>query len=236
MIELSGNVCDVCPDGALTNKVCRFRARPWEHIAKESLGLHDALDCSLYFHSRRGDVMRAVPRDNEAINECWLSDRDRYSHQGLYAEDRAKRPMIKENGEWRDASWDEALAKAAKILRDNAADDLGVLVHPAVSNEEGALLARLAEALGTGNLDHRIAQQDLSDGATAEVFGMPVAEIEKASVVLIVGSNIRHELPLVHARLRKAWLKGAKIYAVNPVDFDVAFDLAGKWTVTPSRI
>lgn len=234
--ELSGNVIDVCPVGALTNKVFRFRARPWELIAKESLGFHDALGSNLYFHSRRGDVMRAVPRDNEAVNECWLSDRDRYSHQGLYAEDRAKRPMVKENGEWRDASWDEALAKAAKILRDNAADDLGMLVHPAVSNEEGALLARLAEALGTGNLDHRIAQQDLSDGATAEVFGMPVADIEKASVVLIVGSNIRHELPLVHARLRKAWLKGAKIYAVNPVDFDVAFDLAGKWTATPSRI
>lgn len=234
--ELSGNVIDVCPVGALTNKVFRFRARPWELIAKESLGFHDALGSNLYFHARRGDVMRAVPRDNEAVNECWLSDRDRYSHQGLYAEDRAKRPMVKENGEWRDASWDEALAKAAKILRDNAADDLGVLVHPAVSNEEGALLARMAEALGTGNLDHRIAQQDLSDGATAEVFGMPVADIEKASVVLIVGSNIRHELPLVHARLRKAWLKGAKIYAVNPVDFDVAFDLAGKWTATPSRI
>lgn len=234
--ELSGNVIDVCPVGALTNKVFRFRARPWELIAKESLGFHDALGSNLYFHSRRGDVMRAVPRDNEAVNECWLSDRDRYSHQGLYADDRAKRPMVKENGEWRDVSWDEALAKAAKILRDNAADDLGVLVHPAVSNEEGALLARLAEALGTGNLDHRIAQQDLSDGATAEVFGMPVADIEKASVVLIVGSNIRHELPLVHARLRKAWLNGAKIYAVNPVDFDVAFDLAGKWTVTPSRI
>lgn len=234
--ELSGNVIDVCPVGALTNKVFRFRARPWELIAKESLGFHDALGSNLYFHSRRGDVMRAVPRDNEAVNECWLSDRDRYSHQGLYADDRAKRPMVKENGEWRDVSWDEALAKAAKILRDNAADDLGVLVHPAVSNEEGALLAGLAEALGTGNLDHRIVQQDLSDGAAAEVFGMPVADIEKASVVLIVGSNIRHELPLLHARLRKAWLKGAKIYAVNPVDFDVAFDLAGKWMVAPSRI
>ncbi|TWI04689.1 NADH-quinone oxidoreductase subunit G [Luteimonas cucumeris] len=234
--ELSGNVIDVCPVGALTNKVFRFRARPWELIAKESLGFHDALGSNLYFHARRGDVMRAVPRDNEAVNECWLSDRDRYSHQGLYADDRATRPMLKENGEWRDASWDEALARAAKILRDNAADDLGMLVHPATSNEEGALLARLADALGSGNLDHRIAQQDLSDGATAEVFGMPVAEIEKASAVLIVGSNLRHELPLLHARLRKAWRNGAKIYAVNPVDFDVAFDLAGKSIVPPSRI
>jgi len=234
--ELSGNVIDVCPVGALTNKVFRFRARPWELIAKESLGYHDALGSNLYLHARRGDVMRAVPRDNEAVNECWLSDRDRYSHQGLYAGDRATRPLVKDNGEWRDASWEEALAKAAKILRDNAADDLGVLVHPAVSNEEGALLARLAEALGTGNLDHRIAQHDLSDGAAAEAFAMRVADIEKASVVLIVGSNLRHEVPLLHARLRKAWRNGAKIHTLGAVDFDVAFDLAGKAVVSPSQI
>jgi NADH-quinone oxidoreductase subunit G len=234
--ELSGNVIDVCPVGALTNKVFRFRARAWELIAKESLGFHDALGSNLYFHARRGDVMRAVPRDNEAVNECWLSDRDRYSHQGMYAEDRATRPMVKDNSEWRDASWEEALSRAAKILKENAADDLGVLVHPATSNEEGALLARLAEALGTGNLDHRIAQQDLSDGAVAEAFVMPVTELEKASAVLIVGSNLRHEVPLLHARLRKAWRNGARIQVVNPVDFDVAFDLADKRIVRPSQI
>ncbi|MBW8811349.1 MAG: NADH-quinone oxidoreductase subunit NuoG, partial [Lysobacter sp.] len=189
--ELSGNVIDVCPVGALTNKVFRFRARPWELIAKESLGWHDALGSNLFLHVRRGDVMRAVPRDNEAVNECWLSDRDRYSHQGLYAEDRAMRPMLREGGEWRDATWDEALARAAQILRDNGADALGMLVHPATSNEEGELLARLAEALGTGNLDHRIAQQDLSAGATAEAFAMPVADIEQADAIVIVGSNLR---------------------------------------------
>src|SRR3954469_19994255 len=106
--ELSGNVIDVCPVGALTNKVFRFRARPWELIAKESLGYHDALGSNLFLHSRRGDVLRAVPRDDEAVNECWLSDRDRYSHQGLYAEDRATQPLVKEGGQWRVASWDEA--------------------------------------------------------------------------------------------------------------------------------
>src|SRR5690606_2775364 len=133
-------------------------------IAKESLGYHDALGSNLFLHARRGDVLRAVPRDNEAVNECWLSDRDRYSHQGLAAGDRAVAPLLKDGGEWREASWEEALARAAQILRDNAADDLGVLVHPSTSNEEGALLARMAEALGTGNLDHRIAAHDLSDG------------------------------------------------------------------------
>ncbi|HJW46621.1 MAG TPA: NADH-quinone oxidoreductase subunit NuoG, partial [Lysobacter sp.] len=140
--ELSGNVIDVCPVGALTNKVFQFKARPWELVARESLGYHDALGSNLFLHVRRGEVLRTVPRDNEAVNECWLSDRDRYSHQGLYAADRATTPLIKDGNDWREASWEEALAKAAKILRDNAADNLGVLVHPATSNEEGALLAR----------------------------------------------------------------------------------------------
>ncbi len=239
--ELSGNVIDVCPVGALTNKVFRFRARPWELIAKESLGYHDALGSNLFLHARRGDVMRAVPRDNEAVNECWLSDRDRYSHQGLYAEDRAVKPMIRvggggDAGDWREASWEEALAKAAKILRDNGADDLGILVHPATSNEEGALLARLAEALGTGNLDHRLAEHDLSDGAVAQPFAMPSAEIEHADAIVIVGSNLRHELPLLHQRVRKAWTRGAKVHVVNPVDFEFTFDIASKQIVAPSKL
>jgi NADH-quinone oxidoreductase subunit G len=234
--ELSGNVIDVCPVGALTNKVFQFKARPWELTARESLGYHDALGSNLFLHLRRGDVLRTVPRDNEAVNECWLSDRDRYSHQGLYAEDRAQRPLVKDNGEWREASWDEALARAAKILRDNAGDNLGVLAHPATSNEEGALLARLAEALGTGNIDHRISQHDLSDAVVAETFAMPVAELDKADVVVIVGSNLRHELPLVHQRIRKAFTRGAKIHVVNPVDFDFTFDIASKRIVAPSQL
>ncbi|TYT25116.1 NADH-quinone oxidoreductase subunit G [Luteimonas viscosa] len=239
--ELSGNVIDVCPVGALTNKVFRFRARPWELIAKESLGFHDALGSNLFLHLRRGDVMRAVPRDNEAVNECWLSDRDRYSHQGLYAGDRAVQPLLRvasngDDGDWREATWDEALAKAAQILRDNAADNLGVLVHPATSNEEGALLARLAEGLGTGNLDHRIAQRDLSDGAVAEPFAMPAAEIELADAIVIVGCNLRHEVPLLHQRVRKAFLRGAKVHVVGPVDFEFAFDIASKTIVAPSQV
>lgn len=234
--ELSGNVIDVCPVGALTNKVFRFRARPWELIARESLGAHDALGSNLFHHLRRGDVMRTVPRDNEAVNECWISDRDRYSHQGLSADDRAVRPLVKDGGEWREASWEEALTRAETILRNNAADELGVLVHPATSNEEGTLLARLADALGTGNLDHRIAQRDLSDGAVAEAFAMPVAELDKADVVLLVGSNLRHEVPLLHHRVRQAWKRGAKVYVVNPVDFDFTFDIEDKAIVAPSKI
>ena len=234
--ELSGNVIDVCPVGALTNKVFQFKARPWELVARESLGYHDAMGSNLFLHVRRGEVLRAVPRDNELVNECWLSDRDRYSHQGLYAADRATQPLQKINGEWKEVSWAEGLAAAREILDANRGDDLGVLVHPATSNEEGALLSRLAAALGSNNIDHRINNRDFSDAPVAEVFGLSLAEIETADRIVVLGSNIRHELPLLHARLRKAQtVNGAQIFAVNPVDFDFAFKLAGKQIVAPSR-
>ncbi|TLX22313.1 NADH-quinone oxidoreductase subunit NuoG [Thermomonas fusca] len=234
--ELSGNVIDVCPVGALTNKVFRFKARPWELTARPSLGYHDALGSNLFHHVRRGDLLRSVPRDNEAVNECWLSDRDRYAHEGLAAADRASVPLIRDGEGFREASWEEALAMASQILRDNAGDALGVLAHPATSNEEGALLARMASGLGSGNLDHRIGQLDLSDGAAAEAFGMPVAEIESADAIIIVGSNVRHEVPLLHQRIRKAFKKGAKIHVVNPVDFDFTFSIASKAIVPPSQL
>ena len=234
--EISGNVIDVCPVGALTNKVFQFRARPWELIARESVGFHDAMGSNVFYHSRRGQVLRTVPRENEAVNECWLSDRDRYSHQGLYADDRAVKPLQKVGGEWREVSWADGLAAAAEILRANRGDSLGVLVHPAVSNEEGGLLAKLAGGLGTGNLDHRINNRDFSDGAVAEPFALPLAEIEQADVIVLFGTNLRHELPLLHQRIRKAVRKGAKVHVVNPVDFDFAFGIAGKHIVAPSKL
>jgi NADH-quinone oxidoreductase subunit G len=234
--ELSGNVIDVCPVGALTNKVFRFRARPWELIARESIGYHDALGSNLFLHLRRGDVLRTVPRDNEAINECWLSDRDRYSHQGLIAADRATRPMVKDGDAWRETEWDEALERAAEILKQHAGDALGVLVHPSVSNEEGALLARLAQGLGCGNIDHRIHHSDFADAPVAEAFGMPVAAIENANAIVLVGCNPRTEMPLLAQRIRKAAKHGAKVYAINPIDFDLALPLAGKRIVRPSQL
>ncbi|MCD0257321.1 NADH-quinone oxidoreductase subunit G [Xanthomonas melonis] len=235
--EISGNVIDVCPVGALTNKVFQFRARPWELTARESLGYHDAMGSNLFLHVRRGEVLRSVPRENEAVNECWLSDRDRYSHQGLYAEDRAVKPLKKVNGAWTEVSWTEGLAAATQILRENAGDALGVLVHPSTSNEEGALLARLAEGLGSGNLDHRLLNRDFSDAAVAQAFATPLAEIEQADVVVLFGTNVRHELPLLHARLRKAHIQnGTRIHSVNPVDFDFAFTQASRAVVAPSQL
>jgi len=232
MTELSGNVIDVCPVGALTNKVYRYKARAWELTARDSVGYHDALGSNMFLHVHRNEVVRGVPRDNEAVNECWLSDRDRYSHEGLYAADRATQPMLRDGDEWRTATWDEALNAALEFLKATPANDVGVLVHPATSNEEGASLA----ALGFANIDHRLKQLDFADDAVAEKFQMSVADIEKAKVVLLVGSNIRHEIPLLHQRLHKANKRGQKVFAINPVDFEFTFALAGKQIVKPSQL
>ena len=232
MTELSGNVIDVCPVGALTNKVYRYKARAWELTARDSVGYHDALGSNMFLHVHRNEVVRGVPRDNEAVNECWLSDRDRYSHDGLYSDDRATQPMVREGDTWRNATWDEALNATVDILKAAQANDVGVLVHPATSNEEGASLA----ALGFGNIDHRLKQLDFAADAVAEVFSISVADIEHAKVVLLVGSNIRHEIPLLHQRLHKSSKRGQKVFAINPIDFEFTFALAGKQIVKPSQI
>jgi NADH-quinone oxidoreductase subunit G len=232
--ELGGNIIDVCPVGALTNKVFRFKARAWELIARESIGYHDALGSNAWLHTRRGEVLRAVPRDNEAINECWLSDRDRYSHEGLYANDRATKPMIRKDGELVETTWEEAIGFVVENLKKHAGDELGALVAPLTSSEEGWLLANIVRALGSDNIDHRLRTLDFTDGAPVSTFEMPLAQIEKAKSILLVGCNPRHEQPLLGARIRKAWKRGAKVFAINPVDFDLNFDLAGKTIATPA--
>jgi len=237
MSELSGNVIDVCPVGALTNKPFRFRARAWELIARESVGYHDALGSNLWLHTRRGEALRAVPRDNEAINECWLSDRDRYSCDALHAADRATKPQVKRNGAWVDIDWNEAIRVASEALRAAPRGEIGALLSPATSNEEGHLVAKLVRALGSEHIDHRLRQLDFADGANVLSWQMPVADIEKAGTIVLVGCNPRHEMPLLGARIRKAAKRGAKIFAINPVDFDFDFEfaLAGKRIVAPDQ-
>ena len=250
--ELSGNVIDVCPVGALTDKVFQFKARAWELIAKPSIGYHDALGSNLWLHTKRGQAVRAVPRDNEAINECWLSDRDRYSHQGLYADDRADKPMIRKGGELVEVEWDEAIAFVAAGLK-KAGSDVGALVAPLTSCEEGALLADLLRGLGSDRIDHRLRVQDFSDGGpSGATFEMPVADVGEVSAALIIGSNPRHEMPLLGHRLRHASrhdpskhpasnpahydiseVHGGKIFAINPVHFSGNIDLAGEKVFAP---
>jgi NADH-quinone oxidoreductase subunit G len=234
--ELSGNIIDVCPVGALTDKVFQFKARAWELIAKPSIGYHDALGSNLWLHTRRGEVLRVVPRDNDAINECWLADRDRYSHQGMYADDRLHAPEVKRDGQWQVTTWDDALAFAGVLLKKAPGSALGVLVHPASSNEEGDLLMRLARGLGSPHVDHRLRQLDDADHAVATPFGMPVAAIDQVSAALLVGSDLRHELPLLNHRLHQAVKKGARVYAVNPAHFDFNYKLAGEAVVSPQAL
>ena len=234
--ELSGNIIDVCPVGALTNKPYQFQARAWELIAKPSIGYHDALGSNLWLHTRRGDVLRTVPRDNEAVNECWLSDRDRYSYQGMYAPDRISAPEVKRNGQWQVTTWEDALKFAGEALKKEQGSELGILVHPATSNEEGDLLMRLARGLGSAHIDHRLRQLDFADNASAQPFGLPVAEIDKVRAALLVGSDLRHEMPLVNHRLHQATKKGAKVYLVNPALFEFNYQLAGQAIVAPQAM
>ncbi len=234
--ELSGNIVDVCPVGALTNKVFRFKARPWELIARESIGYHDALGSSLFLHTRRGEVLRTVPRDNEAVNECWLSDRDRYSHQGLYADDRATKPLVRKGGELVEVSWEEAIAFVADGLRAHAGADLAALVAPLASNEEGFLLGEIVRGLGSDAIDHRLRVSDFTDGAPERAFDLAIAEIENADRVLVVGGHPRLDQPLLGHRLHKAARRGARIGVLNPVDFDVNYDLAARAIVAPSAL
>ncbi|GAB2548498.1 NADH-quinone oxidoreductase subunit NuoG [Rhodanobacter koreensis] len=234
--ELSGNIIDVCPVGALTNKPFQFQARAWELIAKPSIGYHDALGSNLWLHTRRGEVLRTVPRDNESINECWLSDRDRYSHQGLYATDRLHAPEVKRNGQWQTTTWEDALQFAGEVLKKAPGSELGILVHPASSNEEGDLLMRLARGLGSAHVDHRLRQLDFADNALASSFALPVTDVAQVKAALLVGSDLRHEMPLLNHRLHQAVKKGAKVYTVNPASFDFNYSLAGESIVAPHAL
>src|SRR5580698_9393756 len=234
--ELSGNIIDVCPVGALTNKPFQFKARAWELIAKPSIAYHDALGSNLWLHTRRGEVLRTVPRDNEAINECWLSDRDRYSHQGLYAADRLSAPEVKRNGQWQVTTWEDALQFAGEALKKAPGNELGLLVHPATSNEEADLLMRLARGLGSAHIDHRLRQLDFADNAVAQPFALPVSEVSQVRTALLVGSDLRHEMPLLNHRLHQAVKKGAKVYTVNPAHFDFNYKLAGEAVVAPQAL
>ncbi|WP_297527854.1 NADH-quinone oxidoreductase subunit NuoG [Thiohalobacter sp.] len=241
--ELSGNVIDVCPVGALTSKPFRFRARAWELVQNAVVSPHDCVGSNLYLHSRRGEVMRAVPQENEAINEVWLSDRDRYSYEGINSGDRLERPMLRDDSGWREVEWEDALAAAAERLRklvDVSADELGILVSPSATLEEMSLLARIAEGLGCPNIDHRLRQSDFRDDDRAPLFpslgGTAIADLETRDAVLLVGSNVRKDQPIIGHRLRKAALEGAAIMAINPVDYGFTFDLAAAIHVPPSRM
>jgi len=241
--ELSGNIIDLCPVGALTNKPFRFSARAWELVSRKSVAGHDGVGSELYYHTRRGKILRAVPAENEQLNETWLSDRDRYSHFGLYCDDRVLEPMVKKDGEWRTVSWQQGISAAAAALQhisdQHGAENLGVLMSPGALTEEYFLAQRLPRKMGCHHIDHRLREQEFADDAimpTTPNFEFGPSQIEKADAVLLVGSNIRHEAPILGHRVRKAWIAGASISAVNPLDWDFHFSLQNKCIAAPQNL
>jgi len=227
--ELSANIIDLCPVGALNNKPYRYSARAWEMVQRPTVSPHDCAGTNLYAHVLRGTVKRIVPRVNEAINETWIPDRDRFSYEAIYSNDRLQRPRIKESGEWREIDWEEALAAAADALRAADAGKVGLIATPNVTLEEGHLLAQLADHLDTANIDHRTNRRDISDQDDDPIYpslGCSIADVEDQDAILVVGSNIRAEAPIIAHRVRKASLAGAKISFANTKEYEYFFDIA----------
>jgi NADH-quinone oxidoreductase subunit G len=231
--EMSGNVIDLCPVGALTSKPYRYTARPWELVDHPSIAPHDAFGSNLNVQVRGHEVMRVLPRENNEINECWLSDRDRFSYEALGSDDRLLEPRVKRNGRWEDVTWEEALDFAARgikrIIERDGAGRFGTLVSPTATLEEFYLAQKLTRGLGSGNVDHRLRQLDFADDDIAPLFpwfGQSIADIEKVDTALLVGCDLRKDIPMLAHRLRKAVLNGARVAAVNPVDFRVNYPLA----------
>jgi len=237
--ELSGNMIDVCPVGALTSKPFRYSARTWELSRRRSVSPHDSLGSNLVLQVKANKVLRVVPFENDAVNECWISDRDRFAYEGL-ATGRLLRPQLKQDGRWHEVDWPVALDYAAHALRDvrerSGAAAIGALASPQSTLEELALLARLTRGLGSENVDHRLRQRDFSlDAATsgAPWLGMPVAEVNALDALLIVGSFLRKDHPLLAARVRAAARRGARVGVVHAVAEDLLMPVAARATVAP---
>jgi len=228
--ELSANIIDLCPVGALNNKPYRYRARAWEMTQHPLVSPHDSVGTNIYAHVLRGRVMRIVPRANEDVNEVWIADRDRFSYQGIYSEDRLMKPMVRENGVWQEMEWEAALSMVAEKLgrvAKSGGNQIGALVSPSSTLEEMFLLSRIVRGLGSANIDHRLQRTDFRDEASDPILptlGCSIAELEQASSILVIGSNLRKEVPLIAHRIRKAALRSsAKVSLVAPKRYDYMF-------------
>ena len=226
--EMSANIIDICPVGALNNKPYRYSARAWEMTQAATVSPHDCVGTNVYAHVLRGTIKRIVPRDNEAINETWIADRDRFSYEAVYSDDRLDKPMVKESGNWREIDWEDALNRAAEALGD-AGGNSGFLVSPSATLEEGHLAARIAAHLGTNNIDHRVTRRDFDDQDNDSLFpwlGCEIADVEKQDAIFVVGSNIRREAPILAHRIRKAAVAGAAVSLANSTEYEFFFDVA----------
>ena len=241
--ELSGNMIDLCPVGALTSKPFRYSARTWELTRRPLVSPHCGLGSNLAVQVKQNRVMRVLPRENDAINECWLSDKDRFSYEGLNSEQRLAKPMLKQNGAWREVEWQAALEFVAnelkRIKEAHGTESIGALATPHQTLEELYLLSRLMRGLGSGNIDFRLRQADFSaDGkmAGAPWLGMKIADINALDRVLVVGSTLRKDHPLIANRLRQATKKLTQLNLINPVDDAQLLRVAYKAIVSPAAI
>jgi NADH-quinone oxidoreductase subunit G len=236
--ELSGNVIDLCPVGALVSKPYRFSARAWEMTATPLIAPHDGVGSNLFGHVLRGRLMRVVPRENEAINETWISDRDRFSYEGVYSPDRLEHPLVRAGNELKQTGWESALMQVAEGLRARA-PDFGVLVSSCATIEELYLAARITRGLKSHNIDHRLRQRDFRDQAADPVLpglGMQIAAVDALNALLVIGANLRREAPILAHRVRKAAARGAQVAMLNPARFPYLFPVKAYLTSAPADL
>ena len=236
--ELSGNMIDICPVGALTSKPFRYSARTWELARRKSFSPHDGLGSNLVVQVKQNKVMRVLPLENEAINECWLSDKDRFSYEGLNSTDRLTQPMVKIDGQWKETDWQTALERVAAGLK-AAGKDVGALVSPHSTLEELYLTQKLVRGLGSEKVDFRLRQADFSaDGKLGGIpwLGMPVTELATLDRVLVIGSFLSKDHPLIANRLRQAAKRGLKINLLHSADDDLLMKVANKLIVSPADL
>ena len=227
--ELSSNIIDLCPVGALNNKPYRYSARSWEMIQHETIAAHDCVGSNLYAHVLRGKVKRIVPRENEAINETWISDRDRFSYEGIYSDDRLMSPMIKKDDKWQEISWKDALIEVVEKLKAVDQKSSAFLASPNSTLEEFYLLTKLSNDLSINNVDHRLRVVDFTDqdnDPKIPLLGMNIADIEKCKQIVVIGSDIRKEAPIIGHRIRKAALAGTQIGVINENINEYFFDIS----------
>ena len=216
--ELSGNMIDICPVGALTSKPFRYSARTWALSRRKSVSPHDSTGANLIVQVKNHQVMRVVPLENEDVNECWIADRDRFSYEALNGDERLTQPMLKQGGQWQAVDWQTALEYVANGLRqiktDHGASAIGALVSPHSTVEELALAGALVRGLGSENIDHRLRHADFVRADRIHWLGTSIASLSQLQRVLVVGSNLRKDHPLFAQRIRQAARKGAKVHVV----------------------
>ncbi len=236
--ELSGNMIDVCPVGALTSKPFRYSARTWELSRRKSVSPHDSTGANLIVQVKNNQVMRVVPLENEDVNECWIADRDRFSYEALNGPERLTAPMVKQGGEWTTTDWPTALEYIARSLKQIKADhgpaSIGALGSAHSTVEELHLLAKLVRGLGSENIDHRVRHADFSAAEGVRWLGTSIASLSSLQRVLVVGSFLRKDHPLFAQRIRQAARKGAKVHSINAAHDDWLMPVAAQLSAAPS--